>query len=199
MPDVPVCLGEGRRRLPDGNAKVRYTLLPEFPDITFYIDHLPSRISNEPLEEVRLASPFFLRSVDVPIGVTKGKRVVALRRLGKRIVFALECDLFLVLHLMIAGRLRWRPRGTKPVGKIALATFDFPTGTLLVTEASSKSRASLDVVRGEDGFAPAIGSSPSRCGPVGCSLWPDMRPLRSDAFVSDMMRPSTPVERRHLA
>jgi formamidopyrimidine-DNA glycosylase len=152
MPDVPVCLGEGRRRLPDGNAKVRYTLLPEFPDITLYIEHLRSRISNEPLEEVRLASPFFLRSVDVPIGVTKGKRVVALRRLGKRIVFALECDLFLVLHLMIAGRLRWRPRGTKPVGKIALATFDFPTGTLLVTEASSKKRASLYVVRGEDGL-----------------------------------------------
>jgi len=126
--------------------------LPEFPDITLYIDHLRSRISNEPLEEVRLASPFFLRSVDVPIGVTKGKRVVELRRLGKRIVFALECDLFLVLHLMIAGRLRWRPRGTKPVGKIALATFDFPTGTLLVTEASSKKRASLYVVRGEDGL-----------------------------------------------
>jgi formamidopyrimidine-DNA glycosylase len=101
---------------------------------------------------VRLASPFFLRSVDVPIGATKGKRVVELRRLGKRIVFALEDDLFLVLHLMIAGRLRWRPRGTKPVGKIALATFDFPKGTLLVTEASSKKRASLHVVRGEDGL-----------------------------------------------
>ena len=126
--------------------------MPEFPDITLYIEHLRSRISNEPLEEVRLASPFFLRSVDVPIGATKGKRVVELRRLGKRIVFALEGDLFLVLHLMIAGRLRWRPRGTKPVGKIALATFEFPTGTLLVTEASSKKRASLHVVRGEDGL-----------------------------------------------
>jgi formamidopyrimidine-DNA glycosylase len=124
--------------------------LPEYPDITLYIEHLRSRISNEPLEEVRLASPFFLRSVDVPIGATKGKRVVELRRLGKRIVFALEDDLFLVLHLMVAGRLRWRPRGTKPVGKIALATFDFPKGTLLVTEASSKKRASLHIVRGED-------------------------------------------------
>ena len=80
----------------------------------------------------------------------RGKRVVELRRLGKRVVFALEDDLFLVLHLMIAGRLRWRPRGTKPVGKIALATFDFPKGTLLVTEASSKKRASLHVIRGED-------------------------------------------------
>jgi formamidopyrimidine-DNA glycosylase len=101
---------------------------------------------------VRLASPFFLRSVDVPIGATKVKRVVGLRRLGKRIVFALDDDLFLVLHLMIAGRLRRRPRGTKPMGKIALATFDFPKGTLLVTEASSKKRASLHVVRGEDGL-----------------------------------------------
>ena len=134
------------------NAQIRRTLLPEYPDITLYIEHLRSRISNEPLEEVRLASPFFLRSVDVPIGTTKGKRVVELRRLGKRIVFALEADLFLVLHLMIAGRLRWRPRGTKPVGKIALATFDFPKGTLLITEASSKKRASLHVVRGEDGL-----------------------------------------------
>lgn len=126
--------------------------MPEYPDITLYIEHLRSRIRNEPLEEVRLASPFFLRSVDVPIGATKGKRVVELRRLGKRIIFALDDDLFLVLHLMIAGRLRWRPRGTKPVGKMALATFDFPNGTLLVTEASSKKRASLHVVRGEDGL-----------------------------------------------
>jgi formamidopyrimidine-DNA glycosylase len=134
------------------NAQIRRTLLPEYPDITLYIEHLRSRISNEPLEEVRLASPFFLRSVDVPIGATRGKRVAEVRRLGKRIVFALEADLFLVLHLMIAGRLRWRPRGTKPVGKIALATFDFPKGTLLITEASSKKRASLYVVRGEDGL-----------------------------------------------
>jgi formamidopyrimidine-DNA glycosylase len=134
------------------NAQLRRRLLPEYPDVTLYIEHLRSRIWNEPLEEVRLASPFFLRSVDVPIGATKGKRVVELRRLGKRIIFALDDDLFLVLHLMIAGRLRWRPRGTKPAGKIALATFDFPTGTLLVTEASSKKRASLHVVRGEDGL-----------------------------------------------
>jgi formamidopyrimidine-DNA glycosylase len=135
-----------------GTSSLRRTLLPEYPDITLYIEHLRSRIWNEPLEEVRLASPFFLRSVDVPIGATKGKRVVELRRLGKRIIFALEDDLFLVLHLMIAGRLRWRPRGTKPIGKIALATFEFPKGTLLVTEASSKKRASLHVVRGEDGL-----------------------------------------------
>jgi formamidopyrimidine-DNA glycosylase len=127
-----------------------HALLPEYPDITLYIEHLRSRVSNEPLEDVRLASPFFLRSVDPPIREAKGKRVVGLRRLGKRIVFALEDDLFLVIHLMIAGRLRWRPRGTKPAGRIGLAAFDFPTGTLLVTEASSKKRASLYVVRGED-------------------------------------------------
>jgi len=124
--DVTARRNDGRGRLQRGNASLGRTLLPEYPDITVYIEHLRSRISNEPLEEVRLASPFFLRSVDVPIGATKGKRVVELRRLGKRTVFALEDDLFLVLHLMIAGRLRWRPRGTKPVGKIALATFEFP-------------------------------------------------------------------------
>src|SRR6516225_4627193 len=92
---------------PIESSQLGRTLLPEYPDITLYIEHLRSRISSEPLEEVRFASPFFLRSVDVPIGAMKGKRVVELRRLGKRIVFALEDDLFLVLHLMIAGRLRW--------------------------------------------------------------------------------------------
>ena len=144
--------GGGRGRLAHGNVQLRFALLPEYPDITLYIEHLRSRIRNEALEEVRLASPFFLRSVDVPIGATKGKRVLELRRLGKRIIVALEDDLFLVLRLMIAGRLRWRPRGTKPMGKIALAAFDFPIGTLLVTEASSKKRASLHVVRGKDGL-----------------------------------------------
>lgn len=152
MGNVAVRPSDGRRRLAHGNVQPRLALLPEYPDITLYIEHLRSRIWNEALEEVRLASPFFLRSVDVPIGATKGKRVLELRRLGKRIIVALEDDLFLVLHLMIAGRLRWRPRGTKPMGKIALAAFDFPIGTLLVTEASSKKRASLHVVRGKDGL-----------------------------------------------
>jgi hypothetical protein len=95
--DVAARRNDGRGRLQRGNASLGRTLLPEYPDITLYIEHLRSRISNEPLEEVRFASPFFLRSVDVPIGATKGKRVVELRRLGKRIVFALEDDLFLVL------------------------------------------------------------------------------------------------------
>ena len=102
--------------------------MPEYPDITLYIEHLRSRVLSEPIEDVRLKSPFFLRSVDPPFGAVKGQRVVELRRLGKRIVLALEDDLFLVLHLMIAGRLRWRPRGTKPAGKIALpAVIRWPT------------------------------------------------------------------------
>ncbi len=123
--------------------------MPEYPDITIYLEHLKPRIVEKPLERIRLASPFFLRSVDPPIRDAEGKRVIGLRRLGKRIVVALEAELFLVLHLMIAGRLRWRPRGAKPPGKIGLAALDFSSGTLLVTEASSKKRASLYLVRGE--------------------------------------------------
>jgi formamidopyrimidine-DNA glycosylase len=123
--------------------------LPEYPDITVYLEHLERRVMGERLEGIRITSPFLLRSVDPPLAEAEGKQVLGLRRLGKRIVFALETDLFLVLHLMIAGRLRWRPRGTKPPGKIALAAFDFASGTLLLTEASSKKRASLHVVRGE--------------------------------------------------
>src|SRR5205085_8968088 len=103
----------------------------------------------ERIERIRITSPFLLRSVDPPIAEAEGKQVRGFRRLGKRIVFELEADLFLVLHLMIAGRLRWRPKGTKPPGKIALAAFDFASGTLLLTEASSKNRASLHLVRGE--------------------------------------------------
>ena len=98
--------------------------MPEYPDITLYIEHLRSRISNEPLEEVRLASPFFLRSVDVPIGATRGKRVVEVRRLGKRIVFALDGDLFLILHLMVAGRLKWGKAGAGVPGRIGLPPRD---------------------------------------------------------------------------
>jgi len=102
---------------------------------------------------VRLASPFVLRSVDPPVREVEGRRVVAVRRLGKRIVLALEGGLFVVIHLMIAGRLRWRPPGTKTPGRIGLAAFDFPGGTLLLTEAGSKRRASLHLVRGEAALA----------------------------------------------
>lgn len=123
--------------------------MPELPDITVYLEALEPRVLGQPLTGIRLASPFLVRSVDPPIKEAEGKRVVGLRRLGKRIVWELEGDLFLVFHLMIAGRLRWKSVGTKIPGKLGLAAFDFPTGTLLLTEAGTKKRASLHFVRGE--------------------------------------------------
>ncbi len=123
--------------------------MPELPDIEVYIEALESRIARLPLERVRLASPFVLRTVDPPIEESYGKRVLSLRRLGKRIVAALQSHLFLVLHLMIAGRLHWRGPGSKIPAKVGLAAFDFSSGTLLLTEAGSKRRASLHLVRGE--------------------------------------------------
>ena len=104
------------------------------------------------LERVRLLTPFLLRSVDPPLGAVTGKRVTGLRRIGKRLVIALEDDFFLVIHLMIAGRLHWKATGAKPPGKIGLAAFDFSTGTLVLTEAGTKRRASLEAVRGEAGL-----------------------------------------------
>jgi formamidopyrimidine-DNA glycosylase len=124
--------------------------MPELPDIVVYIERLRLRIEGQVLERVRLASPFLLRSVDPPLATVEGKRVLGLRRLGKRIVIALAEDFFLVLHLMIAGRLHWKPRGAKVPGRVGLAAFDFPAGTLLLTEAGTKKRASLHVVRGEN-------------------------------------------------
>ena len=123
--------------------------MPELPDITVYIEALASRITGQRLERTRIAKPFLLRSVDPPISAANGKPVVGVRRMGKRIVVELEDDLFLVIHLMIAGRLRWVPSGAKVPGKIGLAAFDFPNGTLILTEAGSKRRASLWLVRGE--------------------------------------------------
>jgi formamidopyrimidine-DNA glycosylase len=123
--------------------------MPELPDITVYIEALASRVVGQPLERIRIAKPFLLRSVDPPISAAQGKRVTGLRRMGKRIVLELEDDLFLVIHLMIAGRLRWVPAGGKVPGRIGLAAFDFPNGTLILTEAGSKRRASLWLVRGE--------------------------------------------------
>lgn len=127
--------------------------MPELPDITVYVEALKRRLEGEPLLDVRLKSPFLLRSVAPPLDRLKGRRVVDVRRLGKRIVFDFEDDLHLVLHLMIAGRLKWREAGKKPVTKIDLAAFDFAAGTLLLTEAGSKRRASLHVVEGADGLA----------------------------------------------
>ena len=124
--------------------------MPELPDITVYIEALDARIVGQPLERIRIAKPFLLRSVDPPISAANGRKVVAVRRMGKRIVLELEDDLFLVIHLMIAGRLRWQASGTKVPGKLGLAAFDFPNGTLILTEAGSKRRASLWLVRGEE-------------------------------------------------
>ena len=123
--------------------------MPELPDVTVYLEALERRIMGARLERVRLLTPFVLRSVDPPLSAATGKAVVGFRRLGKRIVIALEDDLFLVIHLMIAGRLHWKPAGARPPGKIGLAAFDFSTGTLILTEAGTKRRASLEVVRGE--------------------------------------------------
>jgi formamidopyrimidine-DNA glycosylase len=127
--------------------------MPELPDITLYIQQLTPRILHQPLLNVTIRSPFVLRTVDPPISEAAGKRVLGIRRLGKRIVFALEGELFLVIHLMIAGRFRWRPPGTKPPGKLGLAGFEFPAGVLLLTEAGTKRRASIHLIAGEPGLA----------------------------------------------
>jgi formamidopyrimidine-DNA glycosylase len=127
--------------------------VPELPDIAAYLTALEPRVVGQSLLSVQLASPFLLRSVDPPLAQAQGQRVVGLRRLGKRIIFDLEGDLHLVLHLMIAGRLHWKPGGTPFATKTSLAAFDFPEGRLVLTEAGSKKRASLYVVRGEAGLA----------------------------------------------
>jgi len=123
--------------------------VPELPDVEVYVEHLRRRLVGQPLEHARVVSPFLVRSFDPPLRAAEGKHVRSVRRMGKRIVFELDDDLFLVLHLMIAGRLRWRDRGAKVPGKLGLAAFDFPMGTLLLTEASPKKRASLCLVRGK--------------------------------------------------
>lgn len=122
------------------------------PDITIYVEALERCVLNQPLQRVRLANPFVLRTAVPPIRTLEGRPVVALRRLGKRIVFGFAEDLWLVLHLMIAGRLLWREAGAKLAGRIGLAALDFPTGTLLLTEAGTKRRASLHLVEGEAGL-----------------------------------------------
>jgi formamidopyrimidine-DNA glycosylase len=127
--------------------------VPELPDIELYLHALRTRIAGQRLERIRLASPFLVRSIDPPIDQANGKTILALRRLGKRVVWALEGDLFLVIHLMIAGRFKWLDRGAKIPGKVGLAAFDFENGSLILTEAGSKRRASLYLVRGEQGLA----------------------------------------------
>jgi formamidopyrimidine-DNA glycosylase len=124
--------------------------MPELPDVTVYLEALQSRLPGQPLEKLRLASPFVLRTVDPSPRDLEGRKVTGLRRLGKRIVLEFEGGFFLVIHLMIAGRFKWLPPGAKLPGKLGLAAFDFPNGTLVLTEAGSKRRASMHIVRGEE-------------------------------------------------
>jgi len=124
--------------------------VPELPDVTIYLEALETRVLNHTLDQLRLANPFVLRTVEPGPKDIAGKRVTSLRRLGKRIVLGLQDDLFIVIHLMIAGRFKWLARGAKVPGKAGLAAFDFDNGTLILTEAGSKRRASIHIVRGED-------------------------------------------------
>jgi formamidopyrimidine-DNA glycosylase len=124
--------------------------MPELPDISAYLNALQERIVGQPLQRVRLGSPFLLRTATPPISEAAGHQVTELRRIGKRIGIGLNNDLWLVLHLMIAGRLHWRTPGAKLAGRNSLAAFDFPDGSLVLTEAGTKRRASLHVVQGEE-------------------------------------------------
>ncbi len=126
--------------------------MPELPDVTVYVEALAARVQGQELTAVRVASPFVVRTFDPPLGAAAGKRVLAVRRLGKRIVFELSDGLFLVIHLMIAGRFKWLDAGAKIPGKLGLAALDFASGTLLLTEAASKKRASIHLARSLDEF-----------------------------------------------
>ena len=127
--------------------------MPELPDISAYLAALESRVVGQPLQQIRLASPFLLRTVLTPMKDAEGRTVRELRRIGKRIALGLDGDLWLVLHLMIAGRLHWRPPGAKLSGRQNLAAFDFPNGSLVLTEAGSKRRAALHLISGEANLA----------------------------------------------
>ena len=129
--------------------------MPELPDIVAYIDALESRIVGKRLKKIRVGSPFLVRTIEPPVEEAEGRTVRELRRVGKRIAVGLEGELWLVLHLMIAGRLHWRPRGAKLGGRQNLAAFDFADGSLVLTEAGSKRRASLHVLRGEEALSAA--------------------------------------------
>jgi formamidopyrimidine-DNA glycosylase len=127
--------------------------MPELPDLTIYIESLEARIVGKRLENIRLASPFILRTVEPRVDEVRGKTILGLQRIGKRIVFELEDELYLVIHLMIAGRFHWKKPKAKIPGKVGHAAFDFSTGTLLLTEASTKKRASMHIVHGKSALA----------------------------------------------
>jgi formamidopyrimidine-DNA glycosylase len=162
------------RPRPTARLRVARLTVPELPDIEVYAEAIAARAAGTPLERIRLGSPFLLRSAEPPVSTAEGRRLTAVRRLGKRLVFALGAappkvpvtphpdggdepqldeQLFLVLHLMIAGRLHWKERGAKLPGRVGLAAFDFPAGSLVLTEAGSKRRAALHLVRGETALA----------------------------------------------
>lgn len=126
--------------------------MPELPDLTIYIESLEQRLLNQRLERLRIGNPFILRTFDPPLNAASDKTVLRVSRIGKRIVFELEGDLFVVVHLMIAGRFHWKKRGAKLPGRVGHAAFDFPDGTLLLTEASTKKRASIHLVKGRPGL-----------------------------------------------
>jgi formamidopyrimidine-DNA glycosylase len=138
--------------------------VPELPDVTVYVESISARVVGQSLRAVRVASPFVVRTFDPPLGAAAAKRVLEVRRLGKRIVFALEGGLFLVIHLMIAGRFKWLEPGAKIPGKVGLAALDFPSGTLLLTEVATKKRASIHLARSLDEFRRG-GIEPLECAP----------------------------------
>ena len=127
--------------------------MPELPDVELYLAALRPRVIGRPIERARVASPFFVRTYDPPVSALEGRVVRSLSRMGKRLVWELDADLFAVVHLMIAGRLRWRARGAAIPGKVGLAAFDFPDGTLIFTEAGSRKRASFHLVTGAAALA----------------------------------------------
>jgi len=141
---------ESERRLQNQNAPCKLIDMPELPDIAAYLGALETRVMAQPIKRVRLASPFLLRTVDPPISHVEGRIVRQLRRIGKRIAIGIDGDLWLVLHLMIAGRLHWRLPDAKLAGRNSLASFDFLNGSLMLTEAGTKRRASLHILAGEE-------------------------------------------------
>ena len=151
--------------------------MPELPDIDAYMHALQARVAGQTLERVRIAKPFLLRTADPPVAAIEGKPVRELRRIGKRIAFGFDEDLWLVLHLMIAGRLHWKDRGASLAGRNALAAFEFPDGTLTLTEAGSKHRASLYLVRGEDALRAL---DPGGIDALSCSFEAFRETLRSE-------------------
>ncbi len=151
--------------------------MPELPDVTVYVETIASHIRGRKLERLRIANPFVVRSVDPPIYEAEGKTVCEVRRIGKRIAIGLDDDLWIVIHLMIAGRFRWLKPGTKIPGKLGLASFDFENGSLVLTEAGSTRRASITVVRGEEALA---GINRGGTEPLGADLTTFSERLRSE-------------------